>query len=138
MAEKNIKMPGLDAADSELVMNLQIGPLIDSLYCEFTKGRYGETIVNGGLPQYTVVIGSVNNYKTTIAIFFALKALMRVREAGYPTRADMLDTEISFKFNRLYQLAASISDELAVWVKDMWFTSDTNSMSLNKWVTEFD
>ena len=138
MAKKDIQMPGLAAIESELVINLPIGPLIDLLHCEFIKGRHGETIVNGGLPPYTVVIGSVNNYKTTIIIFLALMSLMRIREAGYPTRADMLDTEISFKFNRLFQLASAISPQLAEWVKDIWHTSDTNSMSLNKWVTEFD
>ena len=116
MAKKDIQMPGLAAIESELVINLPIGPLIDLLHCEFIKGRHGETIVNGGLPPYTVVIGSVNNYKTTIIIFLALMSLMRIREAGYPTRADMLDTEISFKFNRLFQLASAISPQLAEWV----------------------
>ena len=139
---KEIKLPGMELPESTTPVNISIGPLFDLVYCEFLKGKYGETIVNGGLPQYTAVIGSVNNYKTTLMLHMTMVGLMRTLEAGYPSQVETLDTEISMKLTRIMQLAKSLDPNgdmgLVEYIKRYWHISDTNSVSTNEWVTKFD
>ena len=138
---KKIELPGMDLPDNTTPVNLPLGPLLTLIHCEFLKGKYGETIVNGGLPMYTAVIGSVNNYKTTFMLHIIMMAIVKVVESGYPTQAETLDTEISLKMSRILSLAKYFDDgtgELIEYIKNFWHISDTNSISTNDWVTKFD
>jgi hypothetical protein len=138
MTKKEFKLPGMQVPSADLVINLPIGPLFDLIYCEFSKGKYGETIVNGGLPQYVVIIGSVNNYKTTIMHYLTIAPFSKIIEAGYPSRIDTLDTEMSMKMSRLYQLAEKINPHLADVIKYSWNLTNTNAIAINDWVAKFE
>ena len=139
---KNFTLPGMELPESTTPVCLSIGPLFDLLHAEFLKGKYGETIVNGGLPPFTAVIGSVNNYKTMLMLHMTMMALTRIIESGYPSQVETLDTEISMKLTRILNLAKYFDNGhlsgLTEYIKKFWHISDTNSISTNEWVTKFE
>ena len=139
---KNFTLPGMELPESTTPVCLSIGPLFDLLHAEFLKGKYGETIVNGGLPPFTAVIGSVNNYKTMLMLHMTMMALTRIIESGYPSQVETLDTEISMKLTRILNLAKYFDNGhlsgLTEYIKKFWHISDTNSISTNEWVAKFE
>lgn len=136
---KNFVIPGLDVETASQPINIPIGALLDLLHCEFNVGKMGETIINGGLPQYTGLIGSVNNYKTTIAHFMVCSATAKIIQSQYPTMIETFDTEMSIKPSRLGMLAANVNKNLIEPVKNgAWKVSNPTSISTNEWVAKFE
>lgn len=66
----------------------------------WTPGKYGERILNGGLPIFSGFAGHPNSYKTTIATHFELSAMSKLIWA-FPTRALNHDSETSSSPNRV-------------------------------------
>jgi len=85
---------------------LNVGCLIDLQTGQYVKGRFGESILNGGLPYITGMVGRGNSFKTMLQIFLLLVVLSRYVSAD----AVFYETEISGTVNRIYQLALQIPE----------------------------
>ncbi len=119
---------------------LPVGCLLDIPGGEIRKGAKGEYFINGGFHRFTGLIGSSNNYKTTIAHHFALKSLERIMESGYPSLIETYDTELTISVERLENLA----DQYMEWVKNpirrgepIWVVTDAGEINGNDWEKKF-
>jgi hypothetical protein len=83
---------------------LNIGCLFDIPTGHYVTGKYGESILIGGLAPLTGIGGRGNMYKSTIAHFMLLSALDRYIQAN----AQVFDTEMSLTMTRMHQLAAKL------------------------------
>ena len=136
---KNFTLPSMNVETAVPTLNINIGACLDMIHCEFNVGKMGETIINGGLPQYIGLIGSVNNYKTTIAHFMALSAKLKIIKSGYPSFIETLDTEMSIKPSRLKALASNVGTELIPHIEaGSWRVTNPSTISTNDWVSKFE
>lgn len=78
-----------------------VGCLLDVPTGRLTRGKRGETIINGGLPYVTGVIGKGNTFKSVFGNFFMLTVLDRYSSS----KAIEYDTEASATLARTLQLA---------------------------------
>jgi hypothetical protein len=85
---------------------LNLGCLIDLQTGDYVRGRYGESIMNGGLPYITGIVGRGNSFKTMLEIFFLLVVLARYSSAD----SVFYETEVSGTVNRIYQLAMQMPE----------------------------
>lgn len=83
---------------------LNVGCLFDLQTGQYVKGRWGESIINGGLPYITGIVGRGNSFKTMLEIFFLLMVLARYECSD----SVFYETEISGTVNRIYQLAMQV------------------------------
>lgn len=89
------------APDIRVMYN--IGALFDIPTGEYIFGKHGESLLNGGLSPLTGVVGIGNNFKTTIADYFALSTLNRYNDSTY----SKYDTELNVLKSRQAHLAES-------------------------------
>lgn len=136
---KNFNLPSMETETAQQSINIPVGACLDLIHCEFNKGKMGETIINGGLPQYLGIIGSVNNYKSTIAHYIVCSAMAKIVKSQYPSFIETLDTEMSIKPSRLKSLAANVSEDLIPHIESgSWRVSNASSISTNDWVAKFE
>ncbi len=136
----NYKPVDMGVPMSKEKIAINIGALLDIPGGEIKKGRKGEHFINGGYSRFVGLIGSTNNYKTTIAHYFSVKGLERVMESGYPTHIDTFDTEITMSPDRLESLASNFEP----WVHNpisrehpLWLLTDASAISGNEWVDKY-
>lgn len=79
-----------------LRVHLNVGCGIDVLTGRYYKGKHGESIVNGGLANFTGICGEPNLGKTALSIFIELKALHRYVKSMLST----YDTEQTLTMDR--------------------------------------
>jgi len=137
---KEFKTENMDVPNSKEKVAINIGALLDIPGGEIKVGAKGEHFINGGFPRFTGLIGSTNNYKTTIAHYFTMKALERTMESGYPSHIDTFDTEVTMSPSRLENLATNF----APWVHNpisrptpIWKLTDASAISGNEWVDKY-
>lgn len=80
---------------------LNMGCLLDVPTGRIVRGKRGESILNGGLPFVTGIVGKGNTFKSVFGNFFMLQALNRYASA----KAVEYDTEASATLARVLQLA---------------------------------
>lgn len=122
---------------------LNIGCLMDIPTGQYLIGKYGESILNGGLNHITGVGGRGNMYKSTLAHFMELIALNRYLSA----EGVVYDTEVSLTVDRLHHLAKWMSNiggldlselgrliltDKTVEVGNKWFDKLRNYMSVRR------
>lgn len=95
---KFINPPTLDLRQplerSEPVRTLiNVGARLDIISGSPVRGRYGETITNGGLPILTGIVGMGNSFKTTFERYLMLSAFSKF--FIYGSRASTYDTEMN-------------------------------------------
>ncbi len=78
-----------------------VGCLIDILCGRYYTGKYGESILNGGLAHINGICGRGNTFKTVILFFMYLRVLDRINQAA----GAIYDTEMTLTIARLNQLA---------------------------------
>jgi len=71
---------------------INIGALFDISTGNYLKGRYNESILNGGLAPLTGVVGIGNNFKTTVMRFMNFTAMARM---GKKSTGSTFDTEVN-------------------------------------------
>ena len=136
---KNFNLTPMETETAQQTINIPVGACLDLLHCEFNKGKMGETIINGGMPQYLGIIGSVNNYKSTLAHYIVCSAMGKIVKSQYPSFIETLDTEMSIKPSRLLSLARNVSEDLVPHVENgCWRVSNASSISTNDWVAKFE
>lgn len=84
-------MPSLTQAPNVKVM-INIGALFDIPTGKFLLGKYGESILNGGLGFLTGVVGIGNNFKSTVMNYMGASTLARM---GPMSGKFTYDTEIN-------------------------------------------
>lgn len=118
---------------------INIGCLLDIPTATLVEGKYGETIYNGGLGPITAVVGTGNNFKSTITHYMLLSAMDKIVASGFPTLACTYDTEGNVSIDRLEALASKhpnlpsgpISGE-----KPYWYITDKTIFLGNVWDKE--
>ena len=85
-------------------VSINIGALLDVPTSVIITGAKGESIYNGGLGPITAIVGTGNNFKSTIMHYMMLSAANRVFEAT-PTQMISYDTEMNMSLERLETLA---------------------------------
>jgi hypothetical protein len=80
------------------------GTLADIPTGIYLTGKYGESILNGGVGMMTGVVGIGNSYKSTITHTLALSAASMFKG----TRYSIYDTELNAQPHRLSQIARGI------------------------------
>lgn len=83
---------GLERSDPVRAL-INVGARLDIISGSAVTGRYGETIINGGLPAITGVVGLGNSFKTTFERYLMLSAFSKF--FVYGSRANTYDTEMN-------------------------------------------
>ena len=84
---------------------INIGACLDIPTGFYIKGKYGESLLNGGLGMLTGIAGIGNNFKSTILHYMMLSAANKVAKV-HETNMTTYDTEINIHENRLRQFAS--------------------------------
>ena len=79
---------------------MNIGCLFDIPTGRYYLGKYGESILNGGIAHLTGIGGRGNTFKSTIMFFMILRALERYAQSV----GHVYDTEMSLTLARLQEL----------------------------------
>ena len=88
---------------------INIGALLDIPSGNLAVGNKGETFINGGLGPITAIVGSGNNFKSTILHYMLLSATSKVMEA-VDTNMVTYDTEMNMSLDRLESLASNFDN----------------------------
>ena len=97
---------------------INVGALLDIPSGGLVIGRKGETFINGGLGGISAIVGTGNNFKSTILHYMMLSAASKVREA-VDTNMVTYDTEMNMSLDRLESLANNFDN-----LKDNIITGD--------------
>lgn len=138
---KKFQIKRINVPKSTIRKAINIGGLLDIAGGELLVGARGETFINGGLQQFMGLVGSTNNYKTTIAHFMVLTGLLRILESYYPSTIITYDTESTISIKRLEKLAENVSELLKGLItgdNPMWDISDASMVESNTWIKKFD
>ena len=113
---------------------INIGCLMDIPTGFIVTGKKGESIINGGLPQISGLVGRGNNYKSTIMHYMALSAYDKI-SASHETNMVTYDTEMNTFLERLEDLSKRfehIPDDIIRSNKGLWTITDKSQMPGNK------
>lgn len=83
---------------------INVGCLLDIPTGTYITGKYGESVLNGGLGPVSGVVGRGNTFKSTLAIYQEFCAFSRIMQSVYTTLG-IYDTELNVHETRLEQLA---------------------------------
>ena len=113
---------------------INIGCLMDIPTGFIVTGKKGESIINGGLPQISGLVGRGNNYKSTIMHYMALSAYDKI-SASHETNMVTYDTEMNTFLERLEDLSKRfehIPNDIIRSNKGLWTVTDKSQMPGNK------
>lgn len=114
--------------------SFNVGSLFDIPTGYYVKGKYGESLLNGGLAFLTGVVGIGNSFKSTIIHYLVLSAVNRISQS-IETSISTYDTEVNISEHRL-----NILTRLFDYLKDkniiangMWAITDATVYYANEW-----
>lgn len=116
--------------------SFNVGSLFDIPTGYYSVGKYGESILNGGLGFLTGVVGIGNSFKSTILHYLLLSAMNRIMSAT-ETSASTYDTEININENRLHTLIRRFPylKEKNIINNGIWAITDKTVYYANEWYT---
>lgn len=115
---------------------INIGALFDIPTGTYVFGKYGESILNGGLGILTGIVGIGNNFKSTLAHYHVLSALSKIMPMA-PSTISTYDTEMNIHESRLKTLADVFFPDQDILLDGSWVVTDTTIYKGNKWYEEF-
>ena len=115
---------------------INIGALLDIPTGTYVFGKYGESILNGGLGVLTGIVGIGNNFKSTLAHYHVLSALSRIMSMA-PSSIGTYDTEMNIHESRLQMLADIFFPDNNILLDGTWVVTDKTIYTGNKWYEEF-
>lgn len=129
----NFGTPFTPAPAVKIMIN--IGALFDIITGNYIKGKYNESILNGGLATLTGVVGIGNNFKSTVMHFKNFTALSRM-EGSF---GNTYDTEINIHEWHLTKMIQRITDLNGedILSTGRWVITDKTVYSGNKWYDVF-
>lgn len=127
-----LKPAFIQAPAVKIMINL--GALLDIPTGYYVKGKYGESILNGGLGQTTGIVGRGNMFKSTVMNFMLLSALSKIL-AVTETSANTYDTEINIHEDHLFSFTRRFAAFLNRNILDegIWSVTDSTIYFANKW-----
>jgi hypothetical protein len=115
---------------------INIGALLDIPTGTYVTGKYGESILNGGLGILTGIVGIGNNFKSTLAHYHVLSALSKIMDMS-PSFISTYDTEMNIHESRLRSLAHQFFPDTDILTDGTWVVTDSSVYAGNKWYEEF-
>lgn len=114
---------------------INVGALFDIPTASFITGKYGETIINGGLPQIVGIVGRGNTFKSTIMRYLLLSAANKISKST-STAITSYDTEMNISMDRLQDMANrfdNLPEDLFYGDHPMWTITDKSMLPGNDW-----
>lgn len=117
---------------------VNIGALMDIPTGFPVKGKYGETIWQGGLGMITAIAGRGNTFKSTIMHYMMLSALSRVC-TSVESSAGTYDTEVNIHLSRLLHFSKQFENfsERDVIDEGIWTITDNTRYQGDEWFEKF-
>lgn len=111
-----------------------VGALLDIPTGTYETGKYGESILNGGLGSITGVTGIGNNFKSTIMHYMMLSAMCKFPES----HGNTYDTEVNVSINRTRALASVVHGryDTGAFDDNRWTITDKSIYHGNVWFEE--
>lgn len=119
-------------------ISINIGALLDIPTCSIITGKEGESIYNGGLAPITAIVGTGNNFKSTILHYMMLSAADKILETT-ETQLITYDTEANVSLDRLESLASDfkhLPKDPVTGENPIWVITDKTVMPGNEWGVE--
>lgn len=125
--------PAFEQAPAVKIM-INIGALMDIPTGTYLFGKYGESILNGGLGFATGVVGIGNNFKSTMTHYMSLSAMNRIM-ASYPTQMNTFDTEVNIQEWQLKNLTKRFAylKDIDIFHEKIWMVTDKTIYFANQW-----
>jgi len=113
---------------------INIGSLLDIPTGSYLKGKYGESILNGGLGSMTAIVGIGNNFKSTLLHYMMLSAASRI-QYSHETSMSTYDTEINIHEDHLRKFIKRfpIFSEIDIIETGQWIITDKTIYLANEW-----
>lgn len=111
-----------------------IGACMDIPTGFFLQGKYGESILNGGLGSITAIVGIGNNFKSTIANYQILSAASKVA-VNSDTSIGTYDTEVNIHEERLKNFYERFPPfkKRDLFLEEIWNVTDRTIYYANEW-----
>ena len=108
-----------------------IGALLDIPTGKYVRGKYNESVLNGGLSSVTGIVGIGNNFKSTIMHYMQLSAMAKFEGAC----ASTYDTEVNITEDRLKTLVSSVDglENEDIIDNGRWIITDKTKYHGNEW-----
>lgn len=121
-------------SSSPIKLMINIGALMDIPTGSYVSGKYGESILNGGLGFATGVVGIGNNFKSTIAHYMTLSAMSRINSTC-PSNLNTYDTEVNTHESQLAKLANRFPEfgGANIIESGLWTITDKTVYYANEW-----
>jgi hypothetical protein len=122
--------------DNKVLIN--IGALLDIPTGFYVDGKYGESILNGGLGALTGVTGQPNNFKSTIMHYMMLSAAARLSTTT-DISMSTYDTELNIHESRLANFARRFPEfaNRNLFLDETWVVTDKTIYHGNEWFEIF-
>lgn len=120
-------------------ISINIGALLDIPTSSITIGQKGESIYNGGLAPITAIVGTGNNFKSTIMHYMMLSAADKIYASSNDTQLITYDTEANVSLDRLESLANNFPHVPKYPVtghEQTWSITDKTILPGNEWGVE--
>lgn len=116
---------------------LNVGCLLDIPNGHWVEGKYGESIMNGGLPHILGINGPGNTFKSTLMNYMVLSAANRI-SLCMDTNITTLDTESNIHEHRLVNFTQTFENFKGRNILDegIWNISDKTTHYSDQWFDE--
>jgi hypothetical protein len=113
---------------------INIGALMDIPTGSYLKGKYGESILNGGLGLITGIAGRGNMFKSTIMHYMMLSAADKMNR-NYPVSMSTYDTEINIHESHLSEFVKPFKsfDPYNIFANQQWIVTDKTIYYGDEW-----
>ena len=114
-----------------------VGSYFDIPTANIIIGAKKETILNGGINRIFSIVGSANNYKSTVLHYMMLAAANTIF-ATAKTAMTTFDTEVNITLDRLDYFASKFKyiPHNPIIDSQVWSVTDKSLVPANKWVIE--
>lgn len=126
-------VPGFTPAPVVKAM-INIGALYDIPTGFWVTGKYGESLLNGGLGAITGIVGIGNNFKSTIMHYMIMSAMDKILSQRFTT-GSTYDTEINVHEDHIQKLAERFPSFAGkdIFAEQYWVNTDSTQYRANKW-----
>lgn len=123
---------------SHLKILINIGCMMDIPTGGYITGKYGESILNGGLGMLTGITGIGNSFKSTVMHYMTLSAMEKIYAVS-DTYISTYDTEVNIHRNRLLTFTQNFERLKNVDLFDSgnWKISDKTVCYGNQWWSDY-
>jgi hypothetical protein len=113
---------------------INIGALMDIPTGYYLTGKYGESILNGGLGLLTGVVGTGNLFKSTVMHYMVLSAMDKIYTT-VQTSLSTYDTEVNIHEEALKRFTNRFNSfkDIDIFATGIWNISDKTIYYANQW-----